>query len=465
MAHSNVDDFRHEFLSYWAIASDADQYFTALIEPRGPSRPIHVFCGRQAIVAGDCKNTLVAWLRRRALVSAAEPVIEEGMLLWLPQPLLPKEYPRTAANLRHLVENQSGADRRMLEDHMVRLPAQFCVLLGSQTVNGVCFGGVSIKKPPEMTKGFRPGHLDRKVLLDRYLSPKVKVAKHNVHRADHLWIHGRDRDERQHTLREAKVAVLGCGSLGAAVGRFLAQSGVGSLLFVDPERIDWCNVGRHVLGAPSTRHNKADELASNVRRDFPHLRCVSSFSYRIEPAAREVSDKLGSCDLIVSVMGNWSGEEFLNDLQRSDTSFPLIVYGWLEAHALAAHAVSIRPHGACLRCGVSDLGRPNFVAIEWPNEGGVLQTPACGATFSPYGPAELCWAQALVTETALDALVDPSASATHRMWIGQTNRVSHAGGTWTKDLTCAVGDVGSGGFTFEQPWPASPNCPVCGGFQ
>lgn len=474
VAERNVGDFRDEFTSYWAIASDSDQDLTTLVEPSGPSRSIHVFRRRHAITAGDCKGPLVAWLRRRAFVGAAEPAIEEGMLLWLSQPLLPKEYPQSAADLRRLVEAGPDAERRMLEDHLVRLPNGFFVLLGFQTVHGACFGAVSIQKPASssfrkrrevMTKGFRPGHLDRNVLLDRYLSPKVNVAKHNVQRADHLWIHGRDKDERQHTLREARVAVLGCGSLGAAVGRLLAQSGVGSHLFVDPELMDWCNVGRHVLGASSTRNRKADELASCVRRDFPHLRCVSSFSGRVGPAARKISEELRTCDLIVSAMGNWPGEGFLNSLQRSETSFPPIVYGWLEAHALAAHAVLIRPDGACLRCGVNDCGRPNFVAIKWSNEGHVLQSPACGATFSPYGPAELGWAQALVADAALDTLLDPSTSTTHRMWIGQTHRVHRAGGTWTKDLAGTVGEVKNGGFTFERPWPTSPSCPVCGGSQ
>ena len=393
------------------------------------------------------------------------------MLLWLPQPLLPKEYPCTAADVRHLVERQGDADREVFEDHLIRLPARFYVLLGAQTKHGVCFGAVSFRKPvlsgfgrrrEVVMKGFRPGHLDHSVLLDRYLSPRVTATKHKVYRADHLWIHGRDQDERQRTLREAKVAVLGCGSLGGAVGKLLAQSGVGSLLFVDPELMDWSNVGRHVMGAPSARSNKAVELAGHVGQALPHLRRVSSVPHRIEPAAHEVVEELRSCNLIVSTMANWSGEGFLNDLQRSDISFPPIVYGWLETQALAAHAVVIHQDGACLRCGVNELGRPNFIAIEWPNQGHVLQAPACGATFSPYGPADLCWAQALVTEAAMDTLLGRSTSANHRTWIGQTHRVYEAGGSWTEGLTDALGDVKNGGLTFEQPWPASPNCPVCG---
>ena len=471
IAGEGVDDFRDEFLSYWAIASDPDQYVVTLVEPRGPSRPVHIFRAGHAIISGDRKDALVTWLRRRAFVGAPEPAIEDGMLLWLPRPLLPNEYPRTAADLRHLVERQSDADRRVLEDHLVRLPTRLCVLLGAQTAHGVCFGAVSIRKPApsgfgkhqgSVTKGFRSDHLDRGVLLDRYLSPKMNVPKLTVRRADHLWIHGRDQDERQAVLRKTRVAVLGCGSLGASVGRVLAQSGVGCLLFVDPESMDWCNVGRHVLGASSTSKNKADELADHVRRDFPHLRCVSSLSCRVGPAARHVVDELESCKLIVSAMGNWTGEAYLNDLQRSNRKFPPIVYGWLEARALAAHSVVIRQDGACLRCGVDDLGRPNFVAIEWQSGGGVLHAPACGATFSPYGPAELCWAQALVTETVLDTLLGPPPTEAHRIWISETHRVRQEGGIWTKQLIDEFGDVKGGGSTFKRHWPQSSTCPACG---
>ena len=284
-----------------------------------------------------------------------------------------------------------------------------------------------------------------------------------VDRADHLWIHGRDRDKRQNALRGATVAVIGCGSLGSTVARLLGQAGVGSFLLVDPAIMDWRNVGRHSLGCSSIGQPKADALARELEHSYPHLSSVSSFKCRLGPSARDLIRRLVGCDLIVSTMGDWAGESFLNELQCSNSKVPTIVYGWLEPRALAAHSVVIRRGEACLRCGVDEVGRAKFTVVDWPNGGDQHQMPACGAVFSPYGPADLCWAHGLVTETAIAVLAGEHNGASHRVWVGHRRYVEAAGASWTKCLTSEVGDVAEGGFTTERSWTASPDCPVCHG--
>ena len=92
------------------------------------------------------------------------------------------------------------------------------------------------------------------------------MTKATVERADHLWIHGRDQDLRQEHLRQARVAILGCGSVGGPLVRLLAQAGVGNFLLVDPGTMDWPNVGRHEMGADSVSRFKAPELARLIEK-------------------------------------------------------------------------------------------------------------------------------------------------------------------------------------------------------
>ena len=469
----NVEDFRQEFLSYWEIAADQDSCsVVSIVEPKAPSRAIWLSRGTHTLFAGDSEDSLAAWMRHRGIrMERGEVAFEEGVLLWLREPLLPKEYPSTAADVRVLAEDHADVGQPVLANLAVRAASRMHLLLGADTPNGVCFAALSLGRAGRarfggardpMSKGFRPGHLDRRVSLDRYLAPTQKVQRRVVQRADHQWIHGRDRDVKQHVLRNAKVAVLGCGSLGAPVARLLAQAGVGNLLLVDPALMDWRNVGRHTLAAPSVEKHKADELAKQIKRDYPHLASIRSFPCRVGPAARHIVEELERCTLIVSTMGNWSAESFLNELQRWNTAMPTIVFAWLEDRALAAHAVVvIQQHAACLRCGVDHVGKPNLHAIDWAKQA-QPQAPACGATFSPYGPAELCWAHALAAETTMDTLLDTPAHATHRMWLGQTKRIHQAGGHWSAGILREVGDVGRGGFTIDRPWSASPTCSVCG---
>ena len=257
------------------------------------------------------------------------------------------------------------------------------------------------------------------------------------------------------------MAVLGCGSLGGGLAKLLAQAGIGNLLLVDPDTLDWPNVGRHSLGADSVCDYKAKRLEQEIIKAYPHLGDISSQCKRVGPEARSLMGEVISCDLIVSTMGNWAAENFLNDVQQDRADFPPIIYGWVEANAVAAHAVLMPKGEACLRCGVNDKGRPHLEVTEWPNGGDSLQAPACGAIFTPYGPAELCWAHALLAETVIEAVINGPKSPVHRIWIGRRSHVDIAGGKWTLKWVEEVGDPGAGGITIERPWPASKSCPVC----
>ena len=475
VSRRNVDDFRQEFQSYWEIAADRNVgLVVSIVEPVGPSRTIRFSRRKRMLFAGESEDGLVAWMRHRGIqADGSDAAIDEGILLWLPEPLLPDQYPSTAADVRALAQQHLDVGGwQALADLAVRARSRMHVLLGADTPNGVCFGAISFERARRsgfggprdpLSKGFRPSRLRRPLLLGRYFAPTTKVHRHVVERADHLWIHGRDRDSRQSVLRKASVAVLGCGSLGGAVARLLAQAGVGNLLLVDPALMAWRNVGRHTLAAPSVAKHKADALAEDIGRAYPHLASIRSSRCRVGPAAHHLVEELEHSNLIVSTMGNWGAESFLNELQRKKTSLPTIIFAWLENRALAAHAVVIQRNTACLRCGVDHLGRPALRAIDWPNDADRLQTPACGAVFSPYGPTELCWAHALVAETTIDTLLDPpTATANHHLWLGQTKRVHQAGGRWSTGIVRKVGNVGKGGFTTDRQWSASPTCPVCG---
>ena len=472
----NAEDFRQEFLSYWKIAADKNKdnrKFISLLDPRGPGRRVSVWRGEYKSIVGESQETLRRWLPRwgAKMGVGQDYALHDGVLIWLTGPLLPAEYPGSAADVRALMQEQSPESVATLEELAASAADNIDVVMGASTPNGACFASMTLRRPRRtgpaahrsdpLVRGFRPGHVPRTVLLDRYLSKSVKATKISVERADHRWIHGRDRDARQERLRCAQVAILGCGSLGASLSCLLAQAGVGNLLLIDPDIMEWPNIGRHALGAASVGLEKAFELAQEIERSYPHLGNITWRRERVGPKARKLVAELSSFDLVISVMGNWAGESFLNDFQQEAGVFPPILYGWLEPNAAAAHAVFVSKGGACLRCGMNDTGRPHIRVTDWTKVLDDFQEPACGAQFTPYGPSELCWAHALLAEMAIDALTDKIGTASHRIWVGSRDHLEAAGGRWTTEWVEQMGDPGAGRVTVLRPWLISKTCPVC----
>ena len=254
------------------------------------------------------------------------------------------------------------------------------------------------------------------------------------------------------------MAFVGCGSLGGMTAFSTAQSGVGRLVLVDPESLEAANTGRHLLGIESLHKQKAAATRDRLLRAFPHIDRVEVETGYLAPTSATLLARLAKCDLVVSTSGDWAAESFLNDHQRSTDGFPPVLYGWIEAHATAAHAVLIKPDGACLRCGRTATGRPRCPVTAWPGDTDMMQEPACGARFSPYGPAELTWAHALIVEAVLGALLNPPAASHHYIWIGHERTLKRAGGEWAPECRSAMGKIGRSGFTEDRSWAVDNRC-------
>ena len=463
----NLEDFREEFLSYWDIAVGKQKHgfvgFCSLIEPNGPSRRIVCCHSSDAPVFADDSESIKRWLKRRG-VKEEECLFYDAVFLWLPKLLLPSNYPDTAVKMHKLIQGQSPETAHILEDLITSDRKEIDILFGGPTTNGVCFGAVRlipkkatggpVNKGNPFENGFRKGRATWKDLL-----PRHRLEKSIVNRTDHLWLHGRDQDIQQKQLRTTRIAVLGCGSLGGSLARLLAQAGIGNLFLVDGESMKWPNISRHELAAYSINQNKAEQLAEKIKQAYPHLGDISSQDDDFSSTDKNLIDNLKSCNLIISTMGNWAAESFLNNTQKSELDFPPVLYGWVEPNVAAAHAVLITQNGACLRCGVDEAGSPFLKVTMWDEGRDVFQQPACGGLFTPYGSVELCWAHALLAETAIKSLM--GNSATHRIWIGNKKRIESAGGTWSQNWIDKVGAPGSGGITLEREWTKSTNCPVC----
>lgn len=464
-------DFREEFLTYWFYARDGGKKVTSLIDPAGPSREVRVWRGHEMVIVGETQEQLSRWLANRfgKLPGKKKYHSEPAALVWLPQAPLPSEYPGIGADLMVLAEGAGAENVELLAGIASSANKDVLVLIGADGRGGpgliavtTTAAGMSlarhgrVEKP--LLKGFTPKGLPTAVATSRLYSA-APVSKAEVSRADAAWIHGRGKDLRTPTLLAKTVTVIGCGSVGSSVAARLVRAGVGTSNLVDPDDLDWSNLGRHELGAGSIGKNKAIELAGRFQKDFPHL-AINGHNVGAHALVGGYQNLLAESDLIVSMTGSWDAEGAINRWHVVDGRRTPIVYGWTESRAAAGHAVTIAAEGGCLRCGVGATGIPRFLACHWPAGAATIEEPACGNHFTPYGAVELGFVVDLVAEAALRALIDPPAQSHHDLWLAQSDRLLASGGAWSEAACELVGRESAGGRTARRGWLAS-DCPAC----
>nr|WP_246729186.1 ThiF family adenylyltransferase [Methylosinus sp. RM1] len=255
-------------------------------------------------------------------------------------------------------------------------------------------------------------------------------------------------------MQKAKVAVFGCGSVGAPVATMLAEAGVGHLLLVDKDTLAAANVGRHPLGIDALGRHKSEALALLLRKCYPHL-CIDYEVSSVEDLLLSNSKQIEGVDLIVSALGSWPAEALLDQWHSSSAAPPAIVYGWTEPHAAAGQAVVLKGDGARLRDGLDETGTPLLQVTEWSEDMNLRAEPACGAFFQPYGPIEVGYINNMIGELCLDVLLDQVDDATHRIWAARDSLLASAGGQWTERWTSIMNEErGRQGGIFERRWAA-----------
>lgn len=463
-------DFREEFLTYWAYEAHADgARLFSLLTPAPPSRVVQVWKGEGFEVVGEDAEGLADWVGRRFGTNVGKAT-KDAAFIWLGRPLLPADYPKTASDLRALVATVGDDAVGALDRTAIGNPDYLMAILGATGRGGPGLIGVKVPSPKHLhthprstaeplSKGFRPDRTPQPLLLGRYFgaSPVVRTC---VQRADACWVHGRGQDLRTVRLLGATVILFGCGSVGGPIACTLAQAGVGRIVLVDGDVVSWANVGRHPLGASAVGRNKAKALAERLQVDFPHLH-VEGRACGLHEVLQTDPELLEAADLVVAATGSWTAENALNRWHVERGRRRPILYAWTEAHACAGHAVAIAGEGGCFQCHIGRTGTPSFRVVTWPDGGDANQEePACGAHYQPYGPVELSYVTAMISDLALDCLLKPPSRSFNRVFATSQNRIEELGGCWSDDWLAEQGDGVTGVRTVDRLWPRQ-TCIAC----
>lgn len=313
-----------------------------------------------------------------------------------------------------------------------------------------------------VASGFRPGRVPISVELARRLGNFGYVQPLNLHRVDGPWVHGRDQNTDLDQLASAKVALLGCGSLGSGIAMLLAKSGVGHLDLVDPEVLVSANASRHEFGANHIGQNKAECTARRIAKGWPNIRAINAFPRDWQHLVRRSENVLRNADLIVCTIGSWRDEGRLEAWRTSQENSPKAVFGWLEPYAAAGHIVTPEEECSCLGCGLEHFGQDKLFVTNWDGMTTRRFEPACSTEFQSYGATGLAQLQGLIAETALDVITGRNVPG-RRIWCAsrsQVNRFGGQGSTAWRELP----QFQRRGCTYclDLEWAKNSGCAVCG---
>ncbi len=474
IAGRNEEDFVQEFQSYWNLLPGfSPKKFWSLLKPSLPTRSVFYYAATGFTLFGESEEEIKLWLKHYCGGSLPKGCnIKSSILVWLNEPISPKRHPSTGHDILTLARNSAKDADALLAAAIPPESGSLPMILGFDSKAGPVLAGVELSEPKTANRsnptkhqnsrnfGYRPGHVPGHILLPRYFGDG-KLALTEVTRVDAAWCLHRGGSGYNPELFGKRVALVGCGSLGADVAVMLAKSGVGNLVLIDNDTLKWGNVARHVLGGNQTGTAKASALSSYLHQQMPWLQ-VSVESLGVEILVYERPKVLQECDLIISTTGDWTSDCVLNSANRTFARFPSIIFGWTEAYGIAGHALAVLRPGGCLACGMNEFGVFDSRISEWAEgQQPLLQAAGCNDLYQPYGVTDVAPIKAIIAELALDVLRGRAQESALWTWVGDTTRLnSHHGqlhGKWREQVVPGKSDR----RTFLQPWPANPQCPLC----
>jgi adenylyltransferase/sulfurtransferase len=154
-------------------------------------------------------------------------------------------------------------------------------------------------------------------------------------------------EDGQRLLAQSRVAIVGCGALGSAQAELLARAGVGFLLLIDRDYVEWSNLQRQALFDEKDAEASLPKAAAAAAR----LKAINS-SIEIEPAisdltAATVDDLLDNIHLVMDGTDNFETRYLINDFALCH-GIPWIYGAAVGSYGLKMPVVPGRT--CCLRC-------------------------------------------------------------------------------------------------------------------
>ncbi len=154
-------------------------------------------------------------------------------------------------------------------------------------------------------------------------------------------------EEGQRRLSAARVAIAGCGAIGAAVSSLLARAGVGTLRIIDRDYVELSNLQRQVLFDEADARESLPKAIAAARKiaSFNSAVCVEPHVSDLTPSNAE--KLLADADVILDATDNFETRYLINDVAVKHRK------PWIYAAAVASYCVTMNilpEETSCLAC-------------------------------------------------------------------------------------------------------------------
>ncbi|WP_409259542.1 E2/UBC family protein [Pseudomonas sp. KCJK9009] len=427
-----------EFSSYWLpmkklyLLSDASeklemQCYVTLTES-GLANPGEALGEEWVAYEKEDENEFNEWLRQRHLTKQDGRTILTSYFKVNPSRLAGVEWPpqNFRALLQWLTEVDLSARGRLL-DHFVSNPVKRHVLLFDvhhQDLIGlfieldIAATGLNTY-PRKKNRKKQTGRSFNSKTLITCLSAKRSINKFSrieVTKADRKTILTRNRRRSAiGDLRNKRIALIGCGTIGGYLSGLLLRSGAGCgdsrFDLYDDDSFGPQNFGRHPLSTADFGQNKAISLASALKSST-HLSCKiegKPTNFSITP------EVLKQYDIIIDATGRPPVAKRLAHVVRiiPNNKRPTIIHGFNDGNGRASK-VMIDDGSCCFGCMLSD---PAFykhgLDLRFTNLNAAEERfVSCGSTFTPHDAAVSVITAAMMQEAVL-SILEPSLNWTY----------------------------------------------------
>ncbi len=267
-----------------------------------------------------------------------------------------------------------------------------------------------------------------------------------------------------HALADARVAIVGCGSVGGYVALELVRLGILNLTLIDPDIVREENIFRHVVGKQGLGKHKVDALRDELTQKTPYAR-VRPMATFIEPLLEEDWFAIHQFDLIVVAIGDVSLHLLLNQAFHQQIDCPPVIYGWLEAYGIGGHVqITLnQERRGCLEClytptPLDDDPMHDRSAFAAPNQNFSKNIAGCGSIYTPFRSLDALRTAALIAKAAADVLLGRAQGNPLLHWKGDSTDFQEAGYQLSRSYKLSSEELFARRYGY-----ANPRCRVCGG--
>lgn len=188
-------------------------------------------------------------------------------------------------------------------------------------------------------------------------------------------------------IKDKRVLIIGCGSIGGYLTSELVKSGVSNLCLVDEDFLSSDNIYRHLLGLEFVGQYKTKAIIKYLENNIPHLN-LKSFEDKIENLIENYKLDFEAFDLIISATGNHNVNRWINNYAISDKVSVPIIYLWNEVLGIGNHALFIdTKYKGCFDCliGIDEDGLYDKTSYCKRGQIFTKKYNGCHSTFLPFG--------------------------------------------------------------------------------